>query len=158
MLWEFSYIPQCNLALHNQMEILMPKHPVSTILSLLALSAAPFVLSPVPRAFAADALSVADTDKDGSIDKAELDAAAGAQFDKLDKDKDGTLTKAEVGKRLSKADFAAADTDNDKTLSKDEYTAAAEKDFAAADADNDGKVEAKELKSKAGLALSKLIK
>ena len=109
MLWEFSYIPQCNLALHNQMEILMPKHPVSTILSLLALSAAPFVLSPVPRAFAADALSVADTD-------------------------------------------------NDKTLSKDEYTAAAEKDFAAADADNDGKVEAKELKSKAGLALSKLIK
>src|SRR5579863_9583248 len=95
---------------------LMPKHSVSTILGLAAILAAPLALLPATRAFAANALTSADTDKDGTLDKAEVDAAASAQFDKLDKDKDGTLDKAEVGKRLSKADFAAADTDNDKTL------------------------------------------
>lgn len=135
----------------------MPKYPVSTILSLAAILAAPVVILPATHAFA-NALTSADTDKDGTLDKAEIDAAAGAQFDKLDKDKDGTLDKAEVGKRLSKADFAAADTDNDKTLTKAEYTAVAEADFKAADADSDGTVDAKELHSKAGLALSKLIK
>jgi hypothetical protein len=136
----------------------MPKHPVSTVLGLLAILAAPAVVLPVTKAFAANALTTADTDKDGTLDQAEVDAAAGAQFDKLDKDKDGTLTKAEVGKRLSKADFAAADTDNDKTLTKQEYIAVADSDFKAADADGDGKIEAKELKSKAGLALEKIIK
>jgi hypothetical protein len=136
----------------------MPKRPVSAILAVLSLVAAPAVLLPVISAHAANALTAADTDKDGTLDKAEVEAAAGTQFDKLDKDKDGTLDKAEVGKRLSKADFAAADTDNDKTLTKAEYTAAADKAFAAADANNDGTVDAKELHSKAGLALSKLIK
>ncbi len=119
--------------------------------------AAPVVLLPATHAFA-NALTSADTDKDGTLDKAEVDAAASTEFDTLDKDKDGTLTKAEVGKRLSKADFAAADTDNDKTLTKAEYTAVVDKDFAAADANSDGTVDAKELHSKAGLALSKLIK
>jgi Ca2+-binding EF-hand superfamily protein len=136
----------------------MPKHPVFAILGLAAILAAPVALLPATHAFAANALTSADTDKDGTLDKAEVDAAASAQFDKLDKDKDGTLTKDEVGKRLSKADFAAADTDNDKTLTKAEYTAVVDKDFAAADANSDGTVDAKELHSKDGLALSKLIK
>ncbi len=136
----------------------MPKRPVATILAVLSLLAAPLVVFPITTARAANALTAADTDKDGTLDKAEVDAAAGAQFDKLDKDKDGTLDKVEVGKRLSKTDFAAADPDNDKTLTKAEYIAAADKAFAAADADHDGTVDAKELHSKAGLALSKLIK
>jgi hypothetical protein len=137
---------------------MMRKHSVSTVLAVLSLVAAPAVVLPITSAYAANALTAADTDKDGTLDKAEVDAAAGTQFDKLDKDKDGTLDKAEVGKRLSKADFATVDPDNDKTLTKAEYTAAADKAFAAADADNDGTVDAKELHSKAGLALSKLIK
>ncbi|MFZ3176980.1 MAG: calcium-binding protein [Methylovirgula sp.] len=136
----------------------MSKHPVSTILAVLSLVAAPAAVLPMASAHAANALTAADIDKDGTLDKAEVEAAAGAQFDKLDKDKEGTLDKAEVGKRLSKADFAAADPDNDKTLTKAEYTAAADKAFAAADANNDGTVDAKELHGKAGLALSKLIK
>jgi hypothetical protein len=142
------------------MEILMPKQPISTILGLLAFIAAPVALLPMTTsAFAAaTALTAADTDKDGTLDKGEVDAAASAQFDKLDKDKDGTLDKGEVGKRLSKADFAAADTDNDKTLTKAEYTAVADADFAATDADHDGTVSAKELHSKPGLALDKLLK
>jgi Ca2+-binding EF-hand superfamily protein len=135
----------------------MPKHPVSTILGLISILALPVIVLPTTSAFAAKALTAADTDKDGTLDKAEVDAAAGAEFDKLDKDKDGTLTKAEVGTRLSKADFAAADTDNDKTLTKDEYVAAADADFKAADADGDGTVDAKELKSKAGRTLTRLI-
>ncbi len=136
----------------------MRKRSASRILAVLSLVAAPAVSFPIASAYAANALTAADTDKDGTLDKAEVDAAAGTQFDKLDKDKDGTLDKAEVGKRLSKADFAAADPDGDKTLTKAEYIAAADKAFAAADADNDGTVDAKELHSKAGLALSKLIK
>lgn len=136
----------------------MPKHPVSAILAVLALMPAPALVLPIASAHAANALTAADTDKDGTLDKAEIDAAAGTEFDKLDKDKDGSLDKAEVGKRLSKADFAAADTDNDKTLTKAEYTAAADNAFTAADADKDGTVDAKELHSKAGRALSKLIK
>lgn len=136
----------------------MRKRSASTILAVLSLVGAPAVAFPIASAHAANALTAADTDKDGTLDKAEVDAAAGTQFDKLDKDKDGTLDKAEVGKRLSKADFAAADPDGDKTLTKAEYIAAADKAFAAADADNDGTVDAKELHSKAGLALSKLIK
>ena len=136
----------------------MSKHPVSTIFAVLSLVATPAAVLPMASAHAANALTAADTDKDGTLDKAEVEAAAGAQFDKLDKDKEGTLDKAEVGKRLSKADFAAADPDNDKTLTKAEYTAAADKAFAAADANNDGTVDAKELHGNAGLALSKLIK
>ncbi len=136
----------------------MPKRPISSIFSLAAILAAPVGLLPATHALAANALTSADTDKDGTLDKAEVEAAASALFGKLDKDKDGTLSKAEVGKRLSKADFAAADTDNDKTLTMAEYTAVVDKDFAAADANSDGTVDAKELHSKAGLALSKLIK
>jgi Ca2+-binding EF-hand superfamily protein len=141
------------------MEMLMSKHPVSTILSVLSLFTMPVVLPHgLTSASAASALTMADTDKDGTLDQTEVDAAASTQFDKLDKDKDGTLDKAEVGKRLSKADFAAADPDNDKTLTKAEYTAVVDADFKAADADSNGKIEAKELKSKPGLSLEKLIK
>ncbi|HLH11474.1 MAG TPA: hypothetical protein VKV77_06285 [Methylovirgula sp.] len=134
----------------------MPKHPVSTFLGLVGILAIP-VMVPTTSAFAAKALTTADTDKDGTLEKAEVDAAAGDLFDKLDKEKDGKLSKAEVGTRLSKADFAAADADHDGTLTKDEYIAAVDSAFKAADADGDGKVEAKELKSKAGRSLTRLI-
>jgi Ca2+-binding EF-hand superfamily protein len=141
------------------MEMLMSKHPVSTILGVLSLIAAPVVLPhALTSSSAATALTMADTDKDGTLDKGEVDAAAGAEFDKLDKDKDGTLDKTEVGKRLSKADFAAADADHDKTLTKDEYLAVVDADFKATDADSNGTIEAKELHSKPGMQLEKLIK
>ncbi len=99
----------------------------------------------------------ADTDKDGTLDKAEVDAAAGAAFEKLDKDKDGSLTLKEVGHHLSKADFAAAETDQDRTLTKAEFLGVADKAFTAADTDHDGTVDAKEFKTKAGQALGKLL-
>jgi hypothetical protein len=60
--------------------------------------------------------------------------------------------------RLSAKDFKAADPDNDGTLDKDEYFAVVEKDFNAANPDNDGTLDAKEVGSKSGLALQKLLK
>lgn len=46
----------------------------------------------------------ADTDNDGTVDKAEFTAQAGKQFDEMDADHNGTLTKEEMmmGKRHKK--------------------------------------------------------
>jgi hypothetical protein len=99
-----------------------------------------------------------DTDNDGTIDLAEARKAASAAFDRLERDKDGTLDKREVGRRLSAKELAAADPDHDGTLTKDEYLAVGEQRFAAADPDHDGTLDAKELNSRAGQALLRLLK
>jgi Ca2+-binding EF-hand superfamily protein len=129
-----------------------------TLASLLALSLpTAMVVTGATPAFAASALSVLDTDKDGTVDLAEAKAAASALFDKLDVDHDGTLDHKEVGNRVSAKDWAVADPDNDKTISKDEYLAYVETLFKRADPDNDGTLDAKELNSPAGHALSRLL-
>src|SRR5882724_677386 len=99
-----------------------------------------------------------DTDNDGTVDLAEAKKAASAVFDRLDRDKDGTLDRRELRGRLSPKEFAAADPDKDGTLTKDEYLAVVEQRFKAADPDNDGTLDAKELRSKAGRALARLLK
>jgi Ca2+-binding EF-hand superfamily protein len=104
------------------------------------------------------ALQVLDPDHDGTVDLAEAKAAATKLFDKLDRDHDGTLDQRELKGRLSAKDFKAADPDNDGTLDKDEYLALVEKDFNAANPDNDGTLDAKELGSKSGVALQRLLK
>ena len=120
--------------------------------------AAGLVLYSAPAAFAAsDVVSKYDTDKDKTLDLAEVKAAAGAEFDKLDADADKTLDTKEAKGALGKKDFKAGDTDNDGTLTKDEYLAIVEQLFKKADVDNEGTLSAKELKSKAGRALQKLI-
>jgi Ca2+-binding EF-hand superfamily protein len=98
-----------------------------------------------------------DTDNDGTVDLAEAKKAASALFDKLDRDHDGTLDKRELAHRLTAKEFAAADPDHDGTLSKDEYLAAVEQRFTAADPDHDGTLDAKELNTKAGQALLRLL-
>ena len=87
----------------------------------------------------------------------EIINAASAQFDKLNKDSDDTLDSKEVKGVLGKKEFKAADPDNDGTLTKDEYLAIVERLFKKADVNNDGTLDAKELKSKAGRALKRLI-
>jgi Ca2+-binding EF-hand superfamily protein len=99
-----------------------------------------------------------DTDNDGTVDLAEAKKAASALFDKLDRDHDGTLDKRELARRLTPKEFAAADADHDGTLTKDEYLAVVEQRFSAADPDHDGKLDAKELNSKPGQALLRLLK
>ena len=92
------------------------------------------------------------------MDLAEAKKAASALFDKLERDHDGTLDKRELASRLSAKELAAADPDHDGTLTKDEYLAVVEQRFAAADPDHDGTLDAKELKTKAGQALLRLLK
>jgi hypothetical protein len=99
-----------------------------------------------------------DTDNDGTVDLAEAKKAASALFDKLERDHDGTLDKRELARRLTPKELAAADPDHDGTLTKDEYLALVEQRFSAADPDHDGTLDAKELNTKAGQALLRLLK
>jgi len=99
-----------------------------------------------------------DTDHDGTVDLAEAKKAASALFDRLERDKDGTLDKRELARRLSARELAAADPDHDGTLTKDEYLAVVEQRFAAADPDHDGTLDARELNTKAGQALVRLLR
>jgi Ca2+-binding EF-hand superfamily protein len=99
-----------------------------------------------------------DTDDDGTVDLAEAKKAASALFDRLDRDHDGTLDKRELAQRMTAKELAAADPDHDGTLTKDEYLAVVEQRFGAADPDHDGTLDAKELNSKAGQALLRLLK
>ncbi len=104
-------------------------------------------------------MKLLDPDNDGTVDLGEAKTAAGALFDKLNKgDSDNTLDPQELKGHLSKKDLEAADPDKDGTLTKDEYLALVEARFKAADPDNDGKLDAKELDSKAGKDLVKLLK
>jgi hypothetical protein len=59
---------------------------------------------------------------------------------------------------LTAKELAAADPDHDGTLTKDEYLAVVEQRFGAADSDHDGTLDAKELNTKAGRALLRLLK
>jgi hypothetical protein len=99
-----------------------------------------------------------DTDGGGTIDLAEAKKAASALFDKLERDHDGTLDKRELAGRLTAKELAAADTDHDGTLTRDEYLALVEQRFGAADPDHDGTLDARELNTKAGRALLRLLK
>jgi Ca2+-binding EF-hand superfamily protein len=99
-----------------------------------------------------------DTDGDGTIDLAEAKKAASALFDRLECDRDGTLDKRELARRLTAKELAAADPDHDGTLTRDEYLAVVEQRFSAADPDHDGTLDARELNTKAGQALLRLLK
>jgi EF hand len=100
-----------------------------------------------------------DPDKDGTIDLAEANKAAGAKFDRLERDHDGTLNRKEMNStRVDKKTFTKADPDKDGTLTKDEYLAIVALRFKAADPDNDGTVSVAELGTRAGLAPTRLLK
>lgn len=60
--------------------------------------------------------------------------------------------------KVDKKTFKNADPDNDGTLTKDEYLTIVAARFQAADSDNDGTVSVAELGTKAGKALSRLLK
>jgi hypothetical protein len=69
----------------------------------------------------ANPIKMFDSDKDGTLDLAEVKKAASAMFAKLDPDRDGTLDARELRGRLSAKELAAADPDRDGTLTLDEY-------------------------------------
>jgi Ca2+-binding EF-hand superfamily protein len=107
----------------------------------------------------AENLRAWDPDNDGTIDVAEANRAAGARFDSLESDRDGTLDRKELSStKVDKKTFKKADPDNDGTLTKDEYLTIVAARFQAADADNDGTISVSELGTRAGKALSRLLK
>ncbi|HEY1899429.1 MAG TPA: hypothetical protein VGG49_06540 [Steroidobacteraceae bacterium] len=63
-----------------------------------------------------------DKDNDHTLDLAEVKAAASARFDRLNKDADSTLDMREVKGVIGAKAFAAADTDHDGTLSAKELS------------------------------------
>lgn len=122
-----------------------------------SIAATAFVMAlTIAPVLGASALKALDTDKDGTLDLAEVKAAADRTFDKLDKDRDGTLDRKELKGRVSKKDWAAADPDNDGTLTKEEYEAQVEATFKRADKDSDGTLDAKELQKPDGQAALRL--
>ncbi len=70
---------------------------------------------------------------------------------------DGALDHKELHGRIPDADWAVTDPDHDKTISKDEYLAYVEAVFKKADTENNGTLDAKELKTRAGHALLRLL-
>lgn len=97
-----------------------------------------------------DFLAKWDPDHDKTLDLAEINKAADAEFDKLDADHDGTLSPKELSGRLTEAEFKAADTDHDGTVSKAEYKAIVAERFKAANPDSDTTIDIAELKTEAG--------
>jgi hypothetical protein len=59
---------------------------------------------------------------------------------------------------LSARELAAADPDHDGTLTVDEYLVVVERRFNAANPDKDGTLDARELNTRAGKALLRLLK
>ena len=104
------------------------------------------------------AMRMFDTDNDGTLDLAEVKKAGSALFARLDRDHDGTLNRRELAGRLSAKEFAAADPDHDGTLTAEEYLAVVEQRFNAANPDKDGTLDARELNTRAGRALLRLLK
>ncbi|HBO79975.1 MAG TPA: Ca2+ sensor, partial [Cupriavidus sp.] len=105
-------------------------------------------------------MKLADTDKDGTISKAEFDAL----FNKIDTNHDGKLDKSELAafhkamweqrraemKADFEAKFKAADKNNDGALTRDEFKAAFPRmanRFDRIDANHDGKVTMAEMEA-----------
>ena len=103
------------------------------------------------------AMRTLDPNGDGAIDLAEARKVAAALFDRIDHNKDGLLNKRELGGRVTPQEFAVADRNRDGKLSKEEYLSVVESRFKAADAHNTGKVSERELFSRAGRPLARLL-
>jgi Ca2+-binding EF-hand superfamily protein len=132
--------------------------PMISRRSILLATAAVLANAPAFAASRADAVKMFDGDNDATLDLGEVKKAASALFAKLDHDHDGTLDKRELAGRLTAKEFAAADPDHDGTLTLDEYLAVVEQRFNAADSDKDGTLDGKEMNSRAGRALLRLMK
>lgn len=103
-----------------------------------------------------DMFTEADSNKDGSVDKAEAQAMHEKRFDRMDANHDGKLSADEVkaGKHSHSAmhnkgsmGFKKADKDNDGTLDREEAKMLphVSKSFDAIDVDKDGTVDRDEV-------------
>lgn len=113
------------------------------------------VAQPGPRPGGGDRLAALDTDGDGAVSRAEIDAALAEAFARADSDGDGAVTRAELQAHHSaereqrRADgqrdhFDRADANGDGVLGPDEFGARMTAMFERVDADGDGLVTAEE--------------
>ena len=78
-----------------------------------------------------------DTNKDGFIDRAEMQTARAALFDRLDTNKDGQLTPDEM--RAGRRGQRAGNTQQ-RTVSRADFIARADQSLMRRDTDKDGKL------------------
>lgn len=113
-------------------------------------------------------LELYDGNKDGVVDRAELDQARAATFAATDTDGNGTLSLAEYTRefearldkqrirvradagRQARVRFAALDTDKDGRMTFVEYQASGKRMFTRADSNGDGVVDARDPEPAAG--------
>jgi Ca2+-binding EF-hand superfamily protein len=96
--------------------------------------------------------SRADTNSDGKVSLAELEASRAQQFARYDTDGNGSISFAELDamaaqrpQMQSRIDaLKAADANGDKALSPDEFKAAADAEFKKVDTNGDGFIDATE--------------
>jgi hypothetical protein len=127
------------------------------VLAVALIAAAPIALQ-ARAGSPTNAISMWDSDHDGTLDLNEINKGAEAEFDKLDTDRDGTLDMKELGHRVTRAEFLAADKDKDGTLDKTEYLSIVAERFHATNRDDDTTIEAKELHTSAGRRLEALLR
>lgn len=125
--------------------------------ALVAMSAFVLLMPHVVHADMASEMKVLDTDSDGTLSLDEVQAAAGKKFTALDPDGDGTIDKKEAKGTFKKGAFGKADPDKDGTIDKAEFLYFAETLFKKADTDGDGTLDTKELASKPGMKLFKMM-
>jgi hypothetical protein len=111
--------------------------PLTSMALLAAMLASP-ALALTADDFPGEAIGLIDTDGNGVITAAEIDAFAVFILPAMDADEDGTVTKTEAVPVLTEEQFAAADTNGDGILSLEELTVVFRADFAAADSDGSG--------------------
>jgi Ca2+-binding EF-hand superfamily protein len=88
--------------------------------------------------FPGEAIALIDTDGDGIITGAEIDAFAVAILPAMDANEDGTVTTDELAPILTAEQITTIDTNGDGIISAEELTVVLRADFAAADLDGNG--------------------
>ncbi len=86
-------------------------------------------------------LAAMDTDGDGAVSPAEMDAIIAKAFAALDANGDGYLTITESSTVITPEQFKAANANGDDGLSLQEMQAAAAADMKTADRDGNGKLD-----------------
>jgi Ca2+-binding EF-hand superfamily protein len=122
----------------------------------------------MPTSAAAE-LKMMDADKDGKVSATEHAKGARAMFDSMDTNRDGSVTVAEMdaahkghnmgekaaaGKMSSAEKIKVVDANTDGKLSAEEHVAGADKMFAQMDTDKDGLLTAAELEKGHKMMLS----
>lgn len=79
-----------------------------------------------------------DTNKDGSVSRAEYEAFMRIAFAKLDSNGDDFIIPNDVANILTGKQFSDADANNDGRLSRGEFLSQVMQDFTNADRDGDG--------------------